>query len=128
MCVCTRLHENFSSGSGNSRRPTYGIFARVGRPSGVDGISFLVSIALTIAVVTLGARAEAQASPQAPTADEAQAREAFQRGRIHYDNGEFDQAARPSKRRTRSRVGTRCSTTSISPTAMPISRKRPQRP
>lgn len=40
-----------------------------------------------------GSAAWAQARP-APAADaQAQAREAFERGRIHYDNGEFDQAS-----------------------------------
>jgi tetratricopeptide (TPR) repeat protein len=53
----------------------------------------LAAIALTIAIVSFGVRAHAQTTPQPPAADEAQAREAFQRGRIHYDNGEFDQAA-----------------------------------
>ena len=54
--------------------------------------SWLAAIALTVAIVTSGARAQAQA-PQTQGVDESQAREAFQRGRIHYDNGEFDQAA-----------------------------------
>src|SRR5690348_432321 len=55
--------------------------------------SVVAAVALMIAIVmTMGARAQAQASPQTQDA-ETQAREAFQRGRIHYDNGEFDQAA-----------------------------------
>ena len=55
--------------------------------------SFVAAIALTVAILIFGVRAQAQTSPQTPSADESQAREAFQRGRIHYDNGEFDQAA-----------------------------------
>jgi tetratricopeptide (TPR) repeat protein len=56
--------------------------------------SFLVSIAVMLAMAVSTRHVHAQASPDPATADaEARAREAFQRGRIHYDNGEFDQAA-----------------------------------
>jgi tetratricopeptide (TPR) repeat protein len=49
-------------------------------------------MALGIAIVSSGARVHAQGAPT-QAVDETEAREAFQRGRIHYDNGEFDQAA-----------------------------------
>jgi tetratricopeptide (TPR) repeat protein len=54
--------------------------------------SWLAAVALGIAIVSSGARVHAQATPT-QAVDETQAREAFSRGRIHYDNGEFDQAA-----------------------------------
>jgi tetratricopeptide (TPR) repeat protein len=43
--------------------------------------------------MTLSEQASAQATAPTPE-NEAAAREAFQRGRIHYDNGEFDRAAK----------------------------------
>jgi tetratricopeptide (TPR) repeat protein len=56
---------------------------------------FVVWVALLCAFVGLGTSSVVEAQPRGGVQDanEAQAREAFQRGRIHYDNGEFDNAA-----------------------------------
>jgi tetratricopeptide (TPR) repeat protein len=61
--------------------------------------SIVVRLGLLMALATATAStevsAQAAAAPSSQASDtEARAREAFQRGRIHYDNGEFDRASK----------------------------------
>lgn len=52
-----------------------------------------VGLLLCLCSQAASVRVSAQARPAAPASPENQAREAFERGRIHYDNGEFAKAA-----------------------------------